>query len=185
MKAAPKNDDPTRFVLFGVRKSYFLLSKAGVSANGEIYPCALHVGRPQSKLGNIYSGIDWQKQKAFRTKFSASGQTVCKTCWNRTLCGGGCSAMVDRFGHEDCRSLMAESECAISIFHHLREKDKTLIYGLVSPKIVKWINGDIVDAENLLPTEPAAEKIGIRQESRFSGPLRDSPGNSASDEECP
>jgi plasmid replication initiation protein len=28
MKAAPKNDDPTRFLPVGVRKSYFLLSKA-------------------------------------------------------------------------------------------------------------------------------------------------------------
>ena len=28
MKAAPKNDDPSRFIPVGVRKSYFLLSKA-------------------------------------------------------------------------------------------------------------------------------------------------------------
>jgi hypothetical protein len=28
MKAAPKNDDPTRFLPVGVRKSHFLLSKA-------------------------------------------------------------------------------------------------------------------------------------------------------------
>jgi hypothetical protein len=28
MKVAPKNDDPTRFLPVGVRKSYFLLSKA-------------------------------------------------------------------------------------------------------------------------------------------------------------
>jgi uncharacterized protein len=142
----------------------------GISSNGELYPCALHIGRPQSKLGDVFNGIDREKQQAFRAKFSAPNQAVCKTCWNRTLCGGGCSAMVDRFGHEDCRSLMAESECAISIFQHLREIDETLIYGLVSPKIAKWVNGELDDEAELLPNEPAAEKIGITDPCECGGP---------------
>ena len=131
----------------------------GVSANGELYPCALHVGRPQSKLGSLWDGIDGAKQKAFREKFSPAGQAVCSTCWNRTLCGGGCSAMVDRFGHEDCRSLMAESEAAIAIFQHFAETDLAKLFGLVSPKIVKWINGELEDAEELLPNEPVAMRV--------------------------
>jgi uncharacterized protein len=145
----------------------------GLSSNGELYPCALHVGRPQSKLGDIFNGIDKEKQQAFRSKFSAPNQMVCKTCWNRTLCGGGCSAMVDRFGHEDCRSLMAESECAISIFQHLRERDETLIYGLVSPKIVKWVNGELEDENELRPSEPAAEKIGLVDGCECGGHCRE------------
>jgi uncharacterized protein len=141
----------------------------GISSNGELYPCALHVGRPQSKMGDVFNGIDREKQQAFRAKFSAQNQAVCKTCWNRTLCGGGCSAMVDRFGHEDCRSLMAESECAISIFQHVRERDETLLYGLVSPKIAKWVNGELEDEAELLPNEPAAEKIGLTDNCACGG----------------
>lgn len=128
----------------------------GISANGEIYPCALHVGRPQSKIGDIVHGVDPEKQRAFRQKFSAEHQEGCQTCWTRNLCGGGCSAMVDRFGHEDCQSLRAESEAAIAIYQHFAESDPTFLYGLVSPKIARWARGELDDPAELMPTEAAA-----------------------------
>jgi uncharacterized protein len=131
----------------------------GVSANGEIYPCALHVGRPQSKLGDIKHGVDPDKQQKFRQKFSPQGQQHCRTCWTRHLCGGGCSAMVDRFGHEDCDSLRAESEAAIAIFQHFVETDPLRLLGLVSPKVVQWANGELDDPDQLRPNEPAAQRI--------------------------
>lgn len=129
----------------------------GVSSNGELYPCALHVGRPQSVLGSVERGPDPDKVSAFRQKFSADGQEVCRSCWNRTLCGGGCSAMVDRFGHEKCDSLRAESEAAIIVFRHFARTDPIQLLALVSPKVVRWANGELDDAEQLLPNEPAAE----------------------------
>lgn len=150
-------------VLAKVRRDFFCPAGErmfGVSANGELYPCALHVGRPQSKLGDVFNGLDREKQKAFRAKFSPDNQDDCRTCWTRHLCGGGCSAMVDRFGHEDCNSLRAESEAAIAIYDHFAESDPILLYGLVSPKIAKWINGELDDADELLPTEPAARESG-------------------------
>jgi radical SAM protein with 4Fe4S-binding SPASM domain len=131
----------------------------GVSADGEIYPCALHVGRPQSKLGDIRNGIDEAARTAFRTRFSPNAQSECRTCWTRHLCGGGCSAMVDRFGHEDCQSLRKESEAAIAIFQHFAETDPLQLLSLVSPKIVKWANGEIEDAGELAPVEPAALRV--------------------------
>ncbi len=131
----------------------------GISSDGEIYPCALHVGRPQSKLGDIRSGIDPEKQAAFRKKFSPQHQKDCRSCWTRHLCGGGCSAMVDRFGHEDCQSLRKESEAAIAIFQHFIERDPLRILGLVSPKVVRWANGELDDPEELAPNEPAARRM--------------------------
>lgn len=129
----------------------------GVSSNGELYPCALHVGRPNSVLGHVEDGPDADKVQAFRQKFSVAGQEVCKTCWNRTLCGGGCSAMVDRFGHEKCDSLRAESEAAIIVYRHFARHDPVRLITLVSPKIAKWACGELNDAEELALTEAAAE----------------------------
>jgi uncharacterized protein len=146
-------------ILTRVRRSFFCPAGErmfGVSADGEIYPCALHVGRPQSKLGDVANGIDIEKQKAFRQRFSPQGQEVCRACWNRHLCGGGCSAMVDRFGHEDCQALMAESEAAIAVYQHFAEREPALLYGLVSPKIAKWATGRLDDPDELYPSEPAA-----------------------------
>ena len=131
----------------------------GVAADGEIYPCALHVGRPQSKLGDLWSGIDPERQRAFRQKFSPEHQSECRTCWTRHLCGGGCSAMVDRIGHEDCQSLRAESEAAIAIYQHFAEDDPLKLLGLVSPKVVKWANGELKDPKELAPSEPAALRV--------------------------
>jgi uncharacterized protein len=131
----------------------------GISSDGEIYPCALHVGRPQSKLGDIHKGVDRDKQQAFRKKFSPEAQEECRTCWTRHICGGGCSAMVDRFGHEDCRSLRAESEAAVAIYQHFVENDPLQLLGLVSPKLVQWANGELDDADELRPTEAAAQRV--------------------------
>lgn len=131
----------------------------GISANGEIYPCALHVGRLQSKLGNLDHGINEEMRRTFRTKFSANNQPECQKCWTRHLCGGGCSAMVDRFGHEDCESLRKESEGAIGIYQHFAEREPLKLLGLISPKVVKWTSGKLRSAKSLKPTEPAAERV--------------------------
>ena len=112
----------------------------GVSSAGEIHPCALHVGREQSLLGSIDEGLNTDKVAAFRKKYSPGEQQDCAICWNRHLCGGGCSAMVDRFGHEDCRSLMSESEAAIKVFWHFAQRDPIQLLCLVSPDAVRWAN---------------------------------------------
>lgn len=147
-------------LLTGRRRDFFCPAGErmfGVSSNGELYPCALHVGRPQSRLGTVEAGPDPEKVRAFRHRFSAEAQEVCRSCWNRTLCGGGCSAMVDRFGHEKCDSLRAESEAAVIVYRHFARNDPVQLLALVSPKIVQWANGSLEDAESLAPTEPAAE----------------------------
>jgi uncharacterized protein len=145
----------------------------GVAASGELYPCALHVGRPQSRLGHIATGVDRDAQRAFRERFSADGQDVCRSCWNRRLCGGGCSAMVDRFGHEDCDALRAESEAAIAVYQHFAETDPTFLYGLVSPKVVEWVQGALDDPDELAPTEPHAERVGHDDDAPERGAAAD------------
>ncbi|MBW2058028.1 MAG: SPASM domain-containing protein [Deltaproteobacteria bacterium] len=116
----------------------------GIAANGEIYPCALHVGRRQSKLGHIDTGIDATRRRDFREEFGWKNQQSCRRCWTRHLCGGGCSAMVDRFGHEDCAILQTETEAAIAVYLELMESDPPALYGLLSPRLVSFIRGQEV-----------------------------------------
>lgn len=66
--------------------------------------------------------------------------------------------MVGRFGHEDCKSLRAESEAAIAVYQYFAERDLVQLYSLVSPKIVRWINGELEDARELMPTEPTVKR---------------------------
>lgn len=112
----------------------------GIAANGEIYPCALHVGRANSKLGTLAQGVDRETARDFRRRYSAQSQARCQDCWARNLCGGGCSAMIDRFGHEDCEALRAEAEAAIVVFDHFAKPDPMQLLTLVDPNIVAWMN---------------------------------------------
>jgi len=112
----------------------------GIAANGELYPCALHVGRPNSKLGTLAQGVDTETARDFRRRYSAESQARCQDCWARNLCGGGCSAMIDRFGHEDCEALRTEAEAAIIVFDHFAKQDPMQLLTLVDPNIVAWMN---------------------------------------------
>lgn len=110
----------------------------GVTAEGEIYPCSLHAGRQESLLGNVTDGLDLKKVQAFRHRTSAAGQSHCRTCWARNLCGGGCSAMVDRFGYEDCGILRKKAEIAIAVYDEVAHRDPLKLLNLVSPRTVRW-----------------------------------------------
>jgi uncharacterized protein len=147
-------------LLTKVRRTFFCPAGErmfGISADGELYPCALHVGRPQSKLGDLNTGLDAKKQQAFRERFGWESQEDCRSCWNRHLCGGGCSAMVDRFRHEDCDALRMESEAAIAAYQHFAVTDPSKLYGLVSPKLVRWLDGEEDQGDEPVTLSPARE----------------------------
>lgn len=112
----------------------------GIASDGEIYPCALQVGRAHAKLGTIDDGIDAERQRELRARIHVDAREECRTCWTRYLCGGGCSANVDRFGNDDCAAMRAESEAAIAIYQHFARTDPTRLYALVDPSIVEWID---------------------------------------------
>lgn len=114
----------------------------GIASNGEFYPCALHVGREDALLGTVENGLCLEKVDRFRKKYAAESQTNCRVCWARNLCGGGCSAMIDRFGTEDCEALRAESEAAIVVYAHFAQTDPLRLLALISPETVEWINRD-------------------------------------------
>jgi uncharacterized protein len=110
----------------------------GIAADGEIYPCALHVGRLRWRLGHIDTGLDTEQQRAFHARFATGSRPQCQVCWSRNLCGGGCPAMVDRFGDDDCEAMRAESEAAIAVYQQMMEIEPALLYALVSPSLARW-----------------------------------------------
>ena len=63
-----------------------------VTPGGKLYPCHQFVGHPEYCLGDLNRGItrpDLQEQ--FRQAHIFS-KPVCRSCWARFLCGGGCHA---------------------------------------------------------------------------------------------
>ena len=51
------------------------------------------------------------------------------------------------------------------------ETDPTYLYGLVSPKVVAWVQGALDDPDELAPTEPHAERVGHDDDVATAAPI--------------
>ncbi|MCY3683984.1 MAG: SPASM domain-containing protein, partial [Gemmatimonadetes bacterium] len=61
-----------------------------IAADGAIYFCSSLADAPEFKMGDVFAGIDREKQQHFDAQFNVNNRPECKTCWARNLCGGGC-----------------------------------------------------------------------------------------------
>lgn len=62
----------------------------GISADGSIYFCSAFASNSEFKMGDVFNGLNADKMQAFDHDFQVDNRDVCKTCWARNLCGGGC-----------------------------------------------------------------------------------------------
>lgn len=64
-------------------------SKFSILPNGDIYPCDYFSMFPDTKMGNIKTGIS-EDAKAEWLNMKSINLDNCKDCWCRYVCGGGC-----------------------------------------------------------------------------------------------
>ena len=111
----------TRFC--GVAGSYL-----GVSSKGGVYPCFRHLGIKDYDLGDVTKGVDDEKRRSFLANEAAEvdSRPVCRECWARYLCGGGCYADSTVYGPDKrkpqvqhCPFWRAEIEQAIRFYKRL------------------------------------------------------------------
>ncbi|MBT3601619.1 MAG: SPASM domain-containing protein [Candidatus Latescibacteria bacterium] len=62
----------------------------GISADGSIYFCSAFASNEEFKMGDVFTGLYAKKMDQFDHDFKVDNRAVCKTCWARNLCGGGC-----------------------------------------------------------------------------------------------
>jgi uncharacterized protein len=112
----------TRFC--GVGGSYL-----GVATNGKVYPCFRHIGVKEYELGSVLDDVNDEKRMAFRRKEAADvdSRDICRECWARYLCGGGCYADSVVYGPnkyqpqvQHCPFWLAEITAAIELFSELK-----------------------------------------------------------------
>lgn len=63
--------------------------RIAVNAKGDIYTCSVMLGNEDFYLGNIYEGINKEKQNVFWESNVLNSQS-CMNCWASNLCGGEC-----------------------------------------------------------------------------------------------
>lgn len=118
-----------------VRRRYFCpaeIRRIAVAPTGDIYPCGPAAGVGQFKIGNVYSGLEQEKMRAFEAQLGIDNRgTKCRSCWARYLCAGGCPLDFIRLYDEDCRISKASTELAIAVYATVREASQLLFISLI------------------------------------------------------
>jgi uncharacterized protein len=80
---------------YGIIRRYYCgagVSVMSVSPDGSIYPCPRFTGIKSFLLGNVFSGVEKEKQRVFLDN-DVQSRSECSGCWARYICGGGCLHM--------------------------------------------------------------------------------------------
>lgn len=95
-----------------------------VTPDGEIYPCHQFVGNEDFKIGTIFDEdekINWNIGKEFKSAHIYN-KPICKECWARFYCSGGCQANNFNFNGDmhtpyevGCQMQKKRIECAIAL----------------------------------------------------------------------
>lgn len=113
-------------------------SMLGVSASGEIYPCPDLAGREEYCVGHVATELDREQLIQWRSYLDVDRKPLCRDCWARYICGGGCLSSAINFRGTPHRPL--ESECellrhliqlAIWVHLELREKHPQVFLSLL------------------------------------------------------
>jgi uncharacterized protein len=100
-----------------------------VTPDGEIYPCHQFVGNESFKMGDVFGGeIDMEIADSFK-KAHIYNKPLCRECWARFYCSGGCQANNFNFNGDmnipydlGCEMQKKRIECAIALKSKVMEK---------------------------------------------------------------
>jgi uncharacterized protein len=116
----------------GAGRTYFSLSQ-----DGAFYPCHRFVGMDGYRMGDLDQGMDLTLQNKI-LDLTVDNRPVCKDCWARYLCGGGCwrhavekNGCLEAPDHEiSCEITKHAIECAMAINSELKVSDKEILSDL-------------------------------------------------------
>lgn len=93
-----------------------------VTPNGDFYPCHQFVGQEQFIIGNVNEGITKENVVDNFRNVSVNEKPVCKDCWAKYFCSGGCHANAYNFNSDfnkpynvGCELEKKRIECSIYI----------------------------------------------------------------------
>ena len=101
-----------------------------VTPNGDFYPCHQFVGQEDFIIGNVDDGITNDKIVDKIRKVSVNEKPVCKDCWAKYYCSGGCHANAYNFNGDfnipykvGCELEKKRIECSIYIKAKINNKE--------------------------------------------------------------
>ncbi|PHV71641.1 thioether cross-link-forming SCIFF peptide maturase [Sporanaerobium hydrogeniformans] len=101
-----------------------------VTPDGDLYPCHQFVGLPEFKMGDVKQGITNLEKRAEFEKCNVYSKEMCKSCWAKFQCSGGCAAnsynfhgTINSVYEIGCALQKKRIECAVGIKAELLESE--------------------------------------------------------------
>lgn len=127
----PKDDRFSRRVLqllAGIERDAFCAAgdtTFGITPAGDVLPCVLMDGG--SKLGRIEEDPAVWREAGRRWRRSRPVRPECESCAARSLCGGGCPALMPVCGADECDLVRKNCEVASAIYERFRSRPQDLL----------------------------------------------------------
>jgi uncharacterized protein len=74
----------------------------GVSADGKLYACHRFVNDDDGLMGDVFGGVDRDRQSSWLDSRHLQKQSPCGSCWARYLCSGSCHYEAIKRGRPAC-----------------------------------------------------------------------------------
>ncbi|HBI16075.1 MAG TPA: hypothetical protein DDY20_11265 [Desulfobulbaceae bacterium] len=111
----------------GAARTYLALAQ-----DGSFYPCHRFVGLEEYRMGDLRQGFDDRLQRTV-LNLTVDARPVCRECWARYLCGGGCwhhaltthGTLTTPDSEVSCLITRHLVECAMAVSSDLQELAKT------------------------------------------------------------
>jgi uncharacterized protein len=110
----------------------------GLSADGGLYPCSIFAQLPKYRMGDVWAGLD-KSRLEWLPEINIENDAVCKKCWARCICGGGCLYLIaegdgaPRFTQSaECEVIRHIIQLAMWVHSELRERSPTAFVDLLS-----------------------------------------------------
>lgn len=101
-----------------------------VTPEGDFYPCHQFVGEKEFIIGNVNEGITKEEVVSKFRNVSVNEKPICKQCWAKYYCSGGCHANAYNFNKDfnipykvGCELEKKRIECSIMIKAKLQKGD--------------------------------------------------------------
>lgn len=102
-----------------------------VTPEGHFYPCPALAGDSRFRMGDLGAGLQGGRAGPFQNR-AVDDRPICRNCWARNLCGGGCMAQAISVNGDsnapdamDCALTKARIAAALRIHHRTKDCNKT------------------------------------------------------------
>jgi uncharacterized protein len=114
----------------GVSKAYPCgagMQLAAGDPDGNLYLCHRMVGRSDSAIGTLDTGIDRERQADFLNEVNVLNRGPCRSCWIRYICSGGCYYTSALHYNDHARPYLPKCDWLRAWFHKNLEIYVTLL----------------------------------------------------------